>query len=138
MNFGPNVIFFTMPLVTFCQKPHFQIPHRSHTVRHLRHLSTSNRKNFMKLDASSKFEMCLCFFFGSFFFGSVYVRKAGIIQNYHEFSWQQHAKDPIHAYKHSPWLSHNLKMFEYMSSWKKSSNSQCPCSKLPRHGLRTI
>ena len=54
----PNAIF-TMLLVPILQKHHSKIPHSSHTV--IRHLSSSHRCNFTKLDASSKFESCLSF-----------------------------------------------------------------------------
>ncbi len=80
VNFGPNLIC-TLLLATICQKPHSKIPHHSCTV--MRHLSTSHCWNFTKLDASSKFESCLSFL------GGVYVGKSGVIQHFHEFSWQQ-------------------------------------------------
>ncbi len=58
VNFGPNVISAIL-LITIGQKPHSQIPHRSRTV--IKHLSTSHRWNFTKLDASRQFGSCLSF-----------------------------------------------------------------------------
>ena len=106
MNFGPHFIC-TLLLVTICQKPHSQIPYHSRTVRG--DLSTSHSCNFTKLDASSKTERCLSFWEECM---SENLRSHKITTNSPDNNMQ---KTP---FENSSWLSHNFKMFEYMSSRK--------------------
>ncbi len=84
MKFWPK-INCTILLIPICKKPHSKIPHRSHTV--IRHQSASHCSNFTKLNASSKFKSCLSFW--------EECMKSGVIQHFHNITWQQYAKDPI-------------------------------------------
>ncbi len=106
MNVGPNFIC-TFLLVTICQKPHSKIPHRSRTVRG--HLSTSHSCNFTKLDASSEIERCLSFW------EECMSENLGLHNITTNSPGNNMQKTP---FKNSSWLSHNFKMFEYMSSRK--------------------
>ncbi len=106
VNFEPNVISIMLP-VTICQKPHSKIPHHSRTVRG--HLSTSHCWNFTKLVASSKLERCLSFW------EECMSENLGLHNITTNAPGNNMQKTP---FKNSAWLSHNLKMFEYMSSRK--------------------
>ena len=107
VKFGPNFIF-TMLLVPICPKPHSKIPHRSCTV--IRHLSTSQRWNFTKLDASSKFESCFSFW------EECMLENLGLNNIFGNSPDNNMEKTP---FKNSSSVSCNVKMFEWMSSrWK--------------------
>ena len=79
VNFWPNVIS-TMLLVTICKKTPFQNSSQfTHSGK------TSEYKSLLKFHETWFLKQVWKL---PFFLGRVYDRKSGLIQHFHEFSWQ--------------------------------------------------